>query len=147
MEKKASERAVELFHAHYNCAQSVYAASATGNGMSEQQRLAVSAAFGGGMARRGEVCGALTGALMAIGEKRGTAMVDDPAAGRAALYAEAEAMMAKFREANGAIHCRALTGCRLNTEEGQQRFKELDLHEKLCSKLVAFAAAEVEKAN
>lgn len=144
MEKKASERALELFHAHYNCAQSVYAASANGNGMSEQQRLAVSAAFGGGMARRGEVCGALTGALMALGEKRGVNECD-PTSFRATLYKDSEDLMDRFRDFAGAIHCRALTGCRLNTEEGQKKFKENNIHATVCDKLVAFAAGEIEK--
>jgi hypothetical protein len=81
---------------------------------------------------------------MALGEKRGISECD-PTAFRATLYKESDELMTRFREANGAIHCRALTGCKLNTEEGQKRFKELELHEKLCSKLVAFAADEIEK--
>lgn len=144
MEKKASERALELFHEHYNCAQAVYAGSVKGNGMSEQQRIAVAAAFGGGMARRGEVCGALTGALMALGERQG-ANECDPTAFRATLYKESEELMDRFRAFGGAIHCRALTQCRLNTAEGQKQFKENNIHATVCDKLVAFAAEEVEK--
>ncbi len=142
MSNQQSERAVDLFSRNYNCAQSVYAASATRNGLSEAQRLALSAPFGGGIARQGEVCGALTGALLALGEAAGEAMAADPVAGRNALYVRATQLTETFRTAHGAILCRELTGCVLNTEEGQRTFKERGLHQNLCTKLVAFAAEQ-----
>jgi C_GCAxxG_C_C family probable redox protein len=136
---------VELFSQNYNCAQSVYAACATGVGMSEAQRLALGAPFGGGVARQGEICGALTGALLALGEAEGGTMAADPVAGRNALYARAKQLIEAFREAHGAILCRELTGCSLDTEAGQRSFKERGLHQNLCTKLVAFAAEQVGK--
>jgi hypothetical protein len=47
---------LELFSQSYNCAQSVFAACAA-NGLSEAQRLALAAPFGGGIARQGESAG------------------------------------------------------------------------------------------
>ena len=142
MSNQGSERAVELFSQSYNCAQSVYAASATGSGLSEAQRLALAAPFGGGIARQGEICGALTGALLTLGEASGEAMAADPVAGRNALYARAKELTEAFRTAHGAIRCRELTGCALGTEEGQRCFKERELHKNLCTGLVAFAAGQ-----
>jgi C_GCAxxG_C_C family probable redox protein len=138
-----SQRAVELFSQSYNCAQSVYAACATGDGLSEAQRLALAAPFGGGIARQGEVCGALTGALLTLGEAAGTAMAADPVAGRNTLYEQAKQLTEAFRSAHGSILCRELTGCSLDTEAGQRSFKERGLHVNLCTKLVAFAAEQV----
>ena len=140
---RQSQRAVELFSRNYNCAQSVYAACATGKGLSEAQRLALAAPFGGGVARQGEICGALTGALLALGEAEGKAMAADPVAGRNALYERARQMTEAFRETHGAILCRELTGCALDTEAGRSSFNERGLHEKLCTKLVAFEAEQV----
>jgi len=140
---RQSQRAVELFSRNYNCAQSVYAASATGEGLSEAQRLALAAPFGGGVARQGEICGALTGALLALGEIEGKAMASDPVAGRDVLYARARELTEAFRTAHGAILCRELTGCALDTEAGQRAFKERGLHQNLCTKLVSFAAEHV----
>jgi C_GCAxxG_C_C family probable redox protein len=51
---------------HYNCAQSVLVPFAEQVGMSCDQACAVAQAFGGGM-QTGSVCGAVTGALMALG--------------------------------------------------------------------------------
>jgi C_GCAxxG_C_C family probable redox protein len=139
------ERALELFSRNYNCAQSVYAACASGDGLSEAQRLALGAPFGGGIARQGEICGALTGALLALGEAEGKVMAADPVVGRNALYARAKQLMEAFREAHGSILCRELTGCALDTEAGQRSFKERGLQQNFCTKLVAFAAEEVVK--
>jgi C_GCAxxG_C_C family probable redox protein len=141
-----SERAVELFSRSYNCAQSVYAACGSGDGLSEAQRLALAAPFGGGIARQGEVCGALTGALLALGEAAGEAMAADPVAGRNALYERARQLTEAFRTAHGAILCRELTGCALDTEAGQREFKERGLHQNLCAGLVAFAAEQAGNA-
>jgi C_GCAxxG_C_C family probable redox protein len=140
MSNSNSQRALQLFAQNYNCAQSVYAASATGEGLTEAQRLALAAPFGGGVARQGEICGALTGALLALGETQGKAMAADPAAARNALYERARQLTEAFRAAHGAILCRELTGCSLDTEAGQRAFKERGLHQNLCTKLVAFAA-------
>jgi C_GCAxxG_C_C family probable redox protein len=138
-----AERAVELFSQNYNCAQSVYAACATSDGLSEAQRLALAAPFGGGIARQGEVCGALTGALLTLGEAGGEAMAADPVAGRNALYERVKQLTEAFRAAHGSILCRELTGCALDTEAGQHAFKERGLHKNLCTGLVVFAADRV----
>ncbi|HME57134.1 MAG TPA: C-GCAxxG-C-C family protein [Terracidiphilus sp.] len=145
MSNRQTQRAVELFSRNYNCAQSVYAASAAGKGLSEAQRLALAAPFGSGVARHGEICGALTGALLALGEVEGKVMAADPVAGRDALYERARQLTEAFREAHGAILCRELTGCTLDTKAGMSSYKERGLHQNLCTKLVAFAAEEVER--
>jgi C_GCAxxG_C_C family probable redox protein len=138
-----SLQALELFSQNYNCAQSVFAACATDKGLSEAQRLALAAPFGGGIARQGEVCGALTGALLALGEAAGDAMAADPVAGRDAVYERAKQLTEAFCAAHGSISCRELTGCSLDTEAGQRSFKERGLHQNLCSKLVTFAVESV----
>lgn len=51
---------------HYNCAQAVLVPFAEKAGMSLEQACAVAQAFGGGM-QTGNVCGAITGGLMALG--------------------------------------------------------------------------------
>ncbi len=63
--KKAEElRAIET--PHYNCAQSVVMPFAEKAGLDEETARRVAACFGGGM-KRGSVCGAVTGGLMALG--------------------------------------------------------------------------------
>jgi C_GCAxxG_C_C family probable redox protein len=145
MKRMNHQRAIELFSRKYNCAQSVYGSYLATDGMTEAQRLAVAAGFGGGVARQGEVCGALTGALMALGEACGETMVRDPETGRKDLYDRAQRLVDSFRQAHGSILCRELTGCILGTEEGKKSFDDRDLHKKLCSKLVVFATEKADE--
>jgi len=144
---KPSERALELLDKKYNCAQSVFAACATDAGLTEAHRLALGAAFGGGVVGQGEICGALTGALMALGEMHSAVIAADPAAGNNSVHAQAEKMIAAFRAAHGSILCRVLTGCLLYTEEGKRSFKERDVPHTVCAKLVAFAAGQAVAAR
>ena len=51
---------------HYNCAQSVLIPYAKEAGLTEEQARALAENFGAGM-RHGSTCGAVTGALMALG--------------------------------------------------------------------------------
>lgn len=51
---------------HYNCAQSVLVPFAEEAGYTTEQACAYAAAFGGGM-QTGDLCGAFTGGLMALG--------------------------------------------------------------------------------
>ena len=59
------EKALELHKKGYNCAQAVIAACSDMTGLDEKTALAISAGFGGGL-RSGEVCGAISGAVMAV---------------------------------------------------------------------------------
>jgi C_GCAxxG_C_C family probable redox protein len=144
MAHDAAQRALALFNAHANCAQSVFAACAVNSSLTEAQHLALAAAFGGGMARTGETCGALTGALLALGELHSAEMAADHATGRAKVYAEAAALIDEFRSQHGSILCHELTGCRLNTTEGHDQFVASGARENVCRKLVVNAVEMVE---
>lgn len=60
------EDALRFHERGFNCAQSVLAALGAYTGLEEETALAVSGGFGGGV-RCGEICGAASGAVMAIG--------------------------------------------------------------------------------
>ena len=60
------EKAIELHHKGFNCCQSVLAAFGDKTGLDEQTALNIAGGFGAG-AGTGELCGALTGAVMTLG--------------------------------------------------------------------------------
>jgi len=67
-------------HANENmsgCSQAVISALQEGLGIGDVQSLKAATAFAGGMARRGESCGALVGALMALGLEEGRERLED----------------------------------------------------------------------
>ena len=73
-----AQRAVELFHEGFNCAQAVFASCADIYGVQDEQlALRLSASFGGGMGRMRLVCGAASGMFMLAGLHNGSATPHD----------------------------------------------------------------------
>ncbi|MCR5128932.1 MAG: C-GCAxxG-C-C family protein [Lachnospiraceae bacterium] len=64
------EKAMKIFYEKFNCSQAVLGAYADDYGLTEYQAMKVAACFSGGV-RKGEVCGAVSGAIMVIGLKYG----------------------------------------------------------------------------
>lgn len=67
-------------HANENmsgCSQAVVSALQEGLGVGDLQSLKAATAFAGGMARRGESCGALVGALMVLGLEEGREKLEE----------------------------------------------------------------------
>ena len=99
--------ALELFQGGLNCAQAVVGAFYPVE--EDEGRLAIKLAsgFGGGM-RSGEVCGAVTGAVMVIGLREGY-LADDSAAKQKSSELTS-AFMGEYLERKGTLLCRELLG-------------------------------------
>jgi C_GCAxxG_C_C family probable redox protein len=91
--------------------------------------------FAGGMARTGEVCGAVVGALMCIGIKHGRDEVGRPEDRAQGLGGD---FLRAFREEMGSLECRELTGFDLSTPEGLKQFLSSDVPVKVCLRAVGF---------
>jgi C_GCAxxG_C_C family probable redox protein len=104
----------------------------------------VAGAFGAGMARTGETCGAITGALMVIGLKHAkTRKGDDDS--RERTYALAKEFMVQFKARNARLLCRELLGVDVSTPEGLAAVRERDLFRTLCPKFVKDAGEILEE--
>ena len=101
-----AEHAAELFHDGYNCAQAVAMAFADLTGVTPQQAAKMAAPFGGGMGRMREVCGAVSGMLMAYGQLYGYETPNGEA--QAEVYGTVQELAAQFRQTAGSIICREL---------------------------------------
>ena len=99
--------AKRLFLEGYNCAQAVFCAFRDLTGMDLDAAARLSSSFGGGMGRLREVCGTVSGALLALGMLRG---YDDPKdhEKKKSHYALVQEYARRFREKNGTIVCREL---------------------------------------
>jgi len=100
-------RAEELFRQGYNCSQSVLLAFGDATGLDDETALKISSSFGGGLGRMREVCGAVSGACMALGLIKGYTDPDDRQA-KTAHYHLIQEFTKRFRERNGSIICREL---------------------------------------
>ena len=72
------EKAQALFLEGCNCAQAVFAAFCDVTGFSRQEAMRLASSFGGGVGRMREICGALSGAFLAMGWLYG---YEEPGAG------------------------------------------------------------------
>jgi C_GCAxxG_C_C family probable redox protein len=127
-----TEVAVEKFVSGFNCAQSILYAFGPDLGLDPETALKVATGLGGGLGGRGEVCGAVSGGILALGLKFGRGEKQEKAVAQQAHQRTGE-LMAAFERVHGSCVCRTLLcGCDLRTPEGKQRFREENLHQKVC---------------
>ena len=94
----------------------------------------IASAFAGGIGNTGSVCGAVAGAVMAIGLKQGQA---DTMEGMLANLAVAGEFRKRFEAEMQSINCRDLTGLDLSTEEGLKQLMGSDTPQRVCFPAVA----------
>lgn len=135
-----SERAAALFAAKLNCAQSLLGAFAPGLGLEQATALRLASPFGAGLARQGEVCGAVSGALLVLGLARGS----DRPEGKEQTYQLAQEFLARFQEHHGSLICRTLVGYDLREPLELERARQAGVFESRCPLLVCDAAQLVE---
>lgn len=137
-DRLACVKATEMFKQTFNCAESVLAGVADELGIESELIPRIASGFGAGISRRGETCGALSGAIMALGIKYGRTTPDNSA--KAVLYAMVGELWTAFEQKFEHVTCNELTGCEMLSEEGMNEFKSRNLHNTLCPKFVAWAA-------
>ena len=141
---KPLETAAKRFDDGLNCAQAVFSAYSGEDGISDEKAMRIAAAFGAGIARRAEMCGAISGALMLIGLRHGAAAAGDQAA-KEKTYALSQEFIARFKARHGSLACRDLLGVDLSTAAGMKEVKEKHLTSTLCPKFVQDAAQIIEE--
>ena len=137
------ERALDYFDRKFHCSQAVLAAYASECGLTEEQALKLGACFGSGM-RKGEVCGACTGALMVLGALYGQHDKADPDS-RTRANEVNDKMMERFAKVSGSYICNDLLGCDVSTPEGRKYCLDNNLFTGFCPKMVANAVDVLEQ--
>ena len=131
--KDFSEKAVSFFNKGFNCAESVLMSMQEFLGLEMNSTMATG--FGAGIGRKGSLCGAVSGAILAINLKNGRQKAEDKESIERA-YSKAREFYKKFEEKMGSAICYDIIKCDLTTEEGQKIFKDNNLFEKKCVKCV-----------
>ncbi len=139
----AKTLAASRFEQGFSCSQAVFSAYAEELGLDRDTALKIAGTFGGGMGRMGQTCGAITGALMALGLKFGATDAADKKA-KEQTYGRVRAFAQQFETRNGSLTCQDLLGCDIGTPAGQKMAQEQGLYKRICPKLVKDAAEIVE---
>ena len=123
------EKALKNFNEKkYNCCQAVICAYCEAYGVDDQEIFKLAEGFGGGMGGLQDVCGAVTGAFMAISIAGSAGDKSQPTLTKAATYEKVRELANEFEELHGSIYCRDLKTDRVS-----------------CQKCVATGAQLVEK--
>jgi C_GCAxxG_C_C family probable redox protein len=96
------------------------------------------------MARMGMTCGAVTGAMMAIGLKYGRTRPEDEEA-KERTYGLVHELFRQFRDRHGSIFCRELIGVDLSSPQGHKLGEERGVFTNLCPRFVADAVEILEQ--
>ena len=136
-------KAAELFLSGYNCAQAVAVAFTDVTGLTEQQAAKMASAFGGGMGRMREVCGAVSGTLMVLSYVYGYDTPGDDIS-KKRLYGQVQALAAGFRAENGSIICREILKNPPSDPNPTPRTAEF-YAKRPCAKMVMTAARLLEQ--
>ncbi len=143
MTMSKADRASELFSNNFNCSQAVLTAFAADFGIDEELALKLGTQFGGG-ARNGEMCGAVSGALMVLGLKYGHYQADNIDQ-KSKAYSIASEYTRRFKDKNGSIVCRDLLGYDLTKPEDMACIKERNLFGEVCPKMIRSAVEVLEE--
>ena len=136
-----SDDAVDIFKNGLNCTQSILWAYWEGLGIDRDSALKIGMAFGGGIAKRGGTCGAVSGALMVLGLSFGSTDAKDIAS-KNNTYAVAEKFMKEFEARNNTSDCRELIGFDISQPFTPEKIKIIS---EKCPKFIRDAADIIEE--
>ena len=112
-------------------------------GLKDDQALRIAAPFGGGFGHRGEVCGAVTGAMMVLGLKTGYIDPQDKAT-KQAVYTLAGELQNRFAARQGTTFCRDLLGMDISSPEQLELARAEGLFQTRCPHFVQTAVDILE---
>ncbi len=133
----------ELFRQGFDCGQVVLASTAEKLGLNLEEAYRTASGFGGGMFR-GQTCGAVVGAIIAIGMKYGHYGPNTPAR-KDQNTAKVLEFQQKFMEKYPSIVCRELLGYDVSKPDEMDIILEKGLLLNFCPKVAADAIKILEE--
>jgi C_GCAxxG_C_C family probable redox protein len=139
-----SDAALASFNKGITCSSSVFSAFSGELGLDEKTAKKIACGFGAGISRTGNICGAVSGALMVIGLKYGKAVQGDDAATEK-TRAIARQFIREFTAKNGSVNCTELLGYNLSKQDEYDAAAGKKLFRTKCPELVRDAADILEE--
>ncbi len=137
MTQIAETKALDYFNTH-NCCQSVLRSVLEEKGLMFDEAIFIGSGFGGGIIGRGEICGAVSGAVMAIGILNKN-LYTDLAEHKKATRETTEIFYKRFEGIYGHSTCNGLIGIDRNDPEAKKKASEAGIYRENCPKFVKSA--------
>lgn len=134
-----SKKVESYFSKDYNCSQVVFAYFADDMGMDEELAVKIATPFEMGM-YKSEVCGALSGAYMALGLKYGSTAMEE----KVELIKKIFKLNSEFEKKMNSSCCRELLKTDVNTDEGMNYAIENNILTSVCGNCITNAITITE---
>ena len=144
MVKDHLAEANELFRSGFNCSQAIVAVFSEEHGFPAETALKIAYPFGRGMGGCGHTCGALTGAMMVIGMKYGTADRYEPDKMKLARE-KTRRLFELFEAEHGTTLCNDLTGFDQRKLNGPELMAMLPHFHNTCRKFLETVVTFLEE--
>jgi C_GCAxxG_C_C family probable redox protein len=141
---KRADEAVEAFKKGLSCSQAIFSVYGKDLGVDPETAEKISSAFGAGVAKTGEICGAVSGALMVVGLTQKREDIGN-ATSREKVYGLARRFIEEFTARNGSVNCTELVGYDLSDPKQFAEAKEKKVFATRCSKLIKDAGEILEE--
>lgn len=128
----------------YGCAETAYIVLKHAFGLPNPQDSSPAMALNGGVAYQGGVCGALSGAALAVGQLASRRIADHSVAKRVARGL-VRSVMDDFEDRFGTVDCRCLIGFDLRRPGEHERFIESGVWRTRCAEQVEFSVGHLAK--
>lgn len=135
MTSEHGNNAGRLFEQGYNCSQAVFSVYAEEHGLDPVMARKIATSLGAGIGRTGNICGAVSGAILAIGLLHGMSSNND-AAGRENSYTLDQRFIEEFTSRFGSVECPTLLGFHLGIPEEREEAQKQGAVKKICPGLV-----------
>ena len=139
-----SDKALASFRSGFTCSSAVFSAFSDEMGLDSETATKIACGFGAGISKTGNICGAVSGAIMVIGLKYGKTIQGDDAA-TDKTRALVRVFMQEFRQRHGSVNCTELLGYNLSNPDEYEMARHNKLFVTKCPELVGDATAILEK--
>ncbi len=119
------QKGKEAFDSGLYCAESVLKVITDEEGVSSPLLPGIATGFCSGMSRTCNMCGALTGGILALNVVFGRNSSDDSVEEN---YKAVQKLVSDFENEFGSTNCQELLGCNLGNDIGQKKFNENELY-------------------
>jgi C_GCAxxG_C_C family probable redox protein len=139
-----ADDALASFNSGFTCSSAIFSAFSEELELDNETAKKIACGFGAGISKTGNICGAVSGAIMVIGLKYGKTKLGDDAATEK-TRALTRQFIQEFAAKNGSVNCTELLGYNLSKVDEYEKAREKKLFVTKCPELVRDAAAILEK--
>ena len=139
---EALKIAYESAEKGFLCSEAVLMAISASLGIENELIPKIATGFGAGVARSGEICGALSGGVIALGMVFGRSKDEGGLSGPGIYWFSGE-LASKFRDKYGEVQCPKLLGLDLDIKEDYEKYRREGMWGNQCRQFILEATGMV----